>query len=104
MATALPSPIAPAAFSGTVNVANSLAASGVNTSTGFLTGSGGVGPIKGRAPDSFLWLNPFAWFVMAYQKVLVLGQWPTAGDWLALAGYAVAGLAVAAVLLDRRDA
>ena len=33
---------------------------GVNTSTGFLTTSGGVGPIKGRAPDSFLWLNPFA--------------------------------------------
>jgi len=33
-------------------------------------------------------LNPFAWFVMAYQKLLVLGQWPTATDWLALTGYA----------------
>jgi ABC-type transport system involved in multi-copper enzyme maturation permease subunit len=33
---------------------------GVNTSSGFATGSGGVGPIKGRAPDSFLWFNPFA--------------------------------------------
>jgi len=34
--------------------------SGVNSSTGFLTGSSGVGPIKGRAPEAFLWLNPFA--------------------------------------------
>jgi ABC-type transport system involved in multi-copper enzyme maturation permease subunit len=33
--------------------------SGVNSS-GFLTGSGGVGPIKGRAPEAFLWFNPFA--------------------------------------------
>ena len=33
---------------------------GVNNSSGFATGSGGVGPIKGRAPESFLWLNPFA--------------------------------------------
>ena len=33
---------------------------GVNSSTGFLTGSTGVGPIKGRAPEAFLWLNPFA--------------------------------------------
>src|SRR4051812_17784635 len=32
---------------------------GVNSSTGFLTGSG-VGPIKGRAPEAMLWLNPFA--------------------------------------------
>ena len=34
--------------------------SGVNSSTGFLTGSSGVGPIKGRAPEAFLWFNPFA--------------------------------------------
>jgi hypothetical protein len=34
--------------------------SGVNTSTGFLTSSSGVGPIKGRAPEAFLWFNPFA--------------------------------------------
>ena len=34
--------------------------SGVNNS-GFLTSSsGGVGPIKGRAPEQFLWFNPFA--------------------------------------------
>jgi ABC-type transport system involved in multi-copper enzyme maturation permease subunit len=33
---------------------------GVNSSTGFLTGSTGVGPIKGRAPEAFLWFNPFA--------------------------------------------
>jgi ABC-type transport system involved in multi-copper enzyme maturation permease subunit len=33
---------------------------GVNSSTGFLTGSSGVGPIKGRAPEAFLWFNPFA--------------------------------------------
>jgi ABC-type transport system involved in multi-copper enzyme maturation permease subunit len=34
--------------------------SGVNSTTGFLTGSSGVGPIKGRAPEAFLWFNPFA--------------------------------------------
>lgn len=33
---------------------------GVSTSTGFVTGSTGVGPIKGRAPEFFLWFNPFA--------------------------------------------
>jgi ABC-2 type transport system permease protein len=33
---------------------------GVNSNTGFLTGSTGVGPIKGRAPEAFLWFNPFA--------------------------------------------
>jgi ABC-type transport system involved in multi-copper enzyme maturation permease subunit len=33
---------------------------GVNTSTGFLSGTSGVGPIKGRAPEAFLWFNPFA--------------------------------------------
>jgi ABC-type transport system involved in multi-copper enzyme maturation permease subunit len=33
---------------------------GVNSS-GFATGTGGgVGPIKGRAPEALLWLNPFA--------------------------------------------
>jgi len=30
------------------------------SSSGFLTSSGGVGPIKGRAPEALLWLNPFA--------------------------------------------
>ncbi len=35
---------------------------GVNASTvfGAVTGSGGVGPIKGRAPEALLWFNPFA--------------------------------------------
>ena len=33
---------------------------GVNSSSGFLTGASGVGPIKGRAPEAFLWFNPFA--------------------------------------------
>ncbi|HEX5824522.1 MAG TPA: ABC transporter permease subunit [Candidatus Limnocylindrales bacterium] len=32
---------------------------GVNSSS-FLTSSSGVGPIKGRAPEAFLWFNPFA--------------------------------------------
>jgi ABC-type transport system involved in multi-copper enzyme maturation permease subunit len=30
------------------------------SSTSFLTGGSGVGPIKGRAPEAFLWFNPFA--------------------------------------------
>ena len=33
--------------------------SGVNTGS-FLTSGSGVGPIKGRAPEAFLWFNPFA--------------------------------------------
>ncbi|MEA2545093.1 MAG: type transport system permease protein [Chloroflexota bacterium] len=33
--------------------------SGVGTNA-FLTGGSGVGPIKGRAPEAFLWFNPFA--------------------------------------------
>src|SRR4051794_1452664 len=33
---------------------------GVTTNSGFLVSSGGVGPIRGRAPEAFLWLNPFA--------------------------------------------
>jgi len=33
---------------------------GVSSATGFATGSAGVGPIKGRAPQFFLWFNPFA--------------------------------------------
>jgi ABC-type transport system involved in multi-copper enzyme maturation permease subunit len=32
---------------------------GVNSGTGF-SSSRGVGPIKGRAPEAFLWFNPFA--------------------------------------------
>jgi lipopolysaccharide transport system permease protein len=34
-------------------------------------------------------LNPFAWFVMAYQKILVFGRWPTAVDWSVLVGFSV---------------
>jgi hypothetical protein len=37
---------------------NSMA--GLNSNSGFITGSSGVGPIKGRAPEAFLWFNPFA--------------------------------------------
>ncbi|HET7471964.1 MAG TPA: ABC transporter permease subunit [Candidatus Limnocylindrales bacterium] len=33
---------------------------GVSSTSGFATGTGGVGPIKGRAPEAFLWFNPFA--------------------------------------------
>jgi len=33
---------------------------GVNSNSGLMTGSTGVGPIKGRAPEAFLWFNPFA--------------------------------------------
>jgi lipopolysaccharide transport system permease protein len=39
-------------------------------------------------------LNPFAYFVVAYQKVLVLGQVPGVGEWAVMA--AVAGLSFAA--------
>ena len=34
--------------------------SGVSSGGGFTTASSGVGPIKGRAPEAFLWFNPFA--------------------------------------------
>jgi ABC-type transport system involved in multi-copper enzyme maturation permease subunit len=33
---------------------------GVNSTTGFRSGTAGVGPIKGRAPEALLWFNPFA--------------------------------------------
>jgi lipopolysaccharide transport system permease protein len=33
-------------------------------------------------------LNPFAWFVTAYQEVLVAGHWPSVGHWLAMIGCA----------------
>jgi ABC-type transport system involved in multi-copper enzyme maturation permease subunit len=33
---------------------------GTSSSSGFTTGSSGIGPIKGRAPEAFLWFNPFA--------------------------------------------
>ncbi|HZZ82180.1 MAG TPA: ABC transporter permease [Gemmataceae bacterium] len=35
----------------------------------------------------FLVLNPFAWFVMAYQKILIFGTWPDALHWLGLVGW-----------------
>jgi ABC-type transport system involved in multi-copper enzyme maturation permease subunit len=34
--------------------------SGVSGTGGFTTASSGFGPIKGRAPEPFLWFNPFA--------------------------------------------
>ena len=49
---------------------------GVNSSTGFLTGSTGVGPIKGRAPESFLWFNPFA-----AQYDVICGASDGSGGW-----------------------
>ena len=33
---------------------------GVTSNTGLLVSSGGFGPIRGRAPEAFLWLNPFS--------------------------------------------
>jgi ABC-type transport system involved in multi-copper enzyme maturation permease subunit len=50
--------------------------SGVNSSTGFLTGSRGVGPIKGRAPEAFLWFNPFA-----AQYDVICGASDGSGGW-----------------------
>ncbi|MBM3994917.1 MAG: ABC transporter [Planctomycetes bacterium] len=32
-------------------------------------------------------LNPFAWFVMAYQKILIFGMWPETLHWVALVGW-----------------
>ena len=43
-----------------------------------------------RVPEGLkfvLVLNPFAWFVTAYQNILVFGRWPAAVDWVALVGY-----------------
>jgi len=43
-----------------------------------------------RVPDGLRWvlvLNPFAWFVTAYQNILVLGRWPGTTDWAALVGW-----------------
>jgi ABC-type transport system involved in multi-copper enzyme maturation permease subunit len=50
--------------------------SGVNSATGFLTGSTGVGPIKGRAPEAFLWFNPFA-----AQYDVICGASDGSGGW-----------------------
>src|SRR3954469_16233947 len=33
---------------------------GVTANTGVLVSSGGLGPIRGRAPEALLWLNPFS--------------------------------------------
>jgi ABC-type transport system involved in multi-copper enzyme maturation permease subunit len=49
---------------------------GVNSNTGFLTGSSGVGPIKGRAPEAFLWFNPFA-----AQYDVICGASDGSGGW-----------------------
>lgn len=46
------------------------------------------GPEQVPAGLRFLiYLNPFAWFVMAYQKIIVFGQWLSWTEWLALVGY-----------------
>lgn len=31
-----------------------------------------------------LYFNPFAWYVVVYQKVLILGDWPSVVDWVRL--------------------
>jgi hypothetical protein len=49
---------------------------GVNSNSGFLTGSSGVGPIKGRAPEFFLWFNPFA-----AQYDVICGASDGSGGW-----------------------
>jgi ABC-type transport system involved in multi-copper enzyme maturation permease subunit len=46
------------------------------TANGFATGSGGVGPIKGRAPEAFLWFNPFA-----AQYDVICGASDGSGGW-----------------------
>ena len=38
-------------------------------------------------------LNPFAYFVIAYQKVLVFGQVPGPAEWAVMAGVAVVAFA-----------
>jgi ABC-type transport system involved in multi-copper enzyme maturation permease subunit len=48
---------------------------GVSTSSTFATSSG-VGPIKGRAPEAFLWLNPFA-----AQYDVICGASDGSGGW-----------------------
>src|SRR4051812_5079396 len=50
--------------------------SGVNSSSGFVSASSGVGPIKGRAPAAFLWFNPFA-----AQYDVICGASDGSGGW-----------------------
>ena len=45
-------------------------------SGGFVTASSGVGPIKGRAPEAFLWFNPFA-----AQYDVICGASDGSGGW-----------------------
>jgi ABC-type transport system involved in multi-copper enzyme maturation permease subunit len=49
---------------------------GVNSASGFLTANSGVGPIKGRAPEAFLWFNPFA-----AQYDVICGASDGSGGW-----------------------
>src|SRR3954469_21334441 len=49
---------------------------GVTTNTGALVSSGAVGPIRGRAPEAFLWLNPFA-----AQYDVICGASDGSGGW-----------------------
>ena len=48
-----------------------------------------------------LWLNPMTAFVMAYQAVLLQGQWPDASVWWAAAGWLVGCALVLHVLVRR---
>jgi lipopolysaccharide transport system permease protein len=45
--------------------------------------------------------NPFAYYVVAYQKVLILGQVPSAGELLAMAGFSGAAFAVGGYFFAR---
>lgn len=48
-----------------------------------------------------LWLNPMTAWVLAYQNVLLLGDWPTWQAWLGMAAWLVGGAAVLHPLLQR---
>lgn len=48
-----------------------------------------------------LWLNPMTAWVLAYQNVLLLGDWPTWQSWLGMAAWLVGGAAVLHPLLRR---
>ncbi len=51
-----------------------------------------------------LWLNPMTALVIGYQQVLLLGDWPPAGVWLAGAAWlVVVAMALNVVVRRSRD-
>lgn len=48
-----------------------------------------------------LWLNPMTPFVLAYQNVLLQGQWPPLGHWGVMLLWIVAAVGLLAVALER---